>query len=259
MEKRRAIGGSTSTGVLKLIALVFMFIDHSGKMLFPGVMEMRMLGRIAFPLYCWCLVVGFHYTRSVPKYMLRLLIIGAASQPLYMVALNHGWTEPNIFLTLLLGLAALWGLRQKWFGSQFWAPIIALALSVALKCDYGWKGVLLILLLYAVQESKAGIASVMIGFCLYWGNGSLTVRNVFGLSLQPLLQTPIIKTLIDPWLRLQALAILSLPLLLIPLPRLKLPSWVGYALYPLHLVVLIAAELIVEAGPVILRFQNIIP
>ena len=45
------LGGNTSTGVLKLIALIFMFVDHAGKMLFPGIPELRMLGRIAFPLY----------------------------------------------------------------------------------------------------------------------------------------------------------------------------------------------------------------
>ncbi|MCH5286302.1 MAG: hypothetical protein J1E43_02680 [Christensenellaceae bacterium] len=241
MQKQRAIGGSTSTGFLKILALIFMFADHSGKMLLPGVPEMRMLGRIAFPLYCWCLVVGFHYTRSVPKYMLRLLVIGLVSQPLYMAALNHGWTEPNIFLTLLLGLAAMWGMREKWFGSHIWAPVIALLLAVQLKCDYGWRGVMLILLLYAAQESKASIAAVMIAFCLYWGSNSTIVRSVFGISLNPILVQPIAE-LIRPWLQLQGLAILALPLMLIPLPKMKMPSWLGYALYPLHLVVLLILE-----------------
>ena len=110
--ERKAIAGNTATGVLKLIALAFMFIDHSGKMLFPGVMEMRLLGRIAFPVYCWCMVVGFSYTRSVPKYLLRVLAVGVISQPLYMLALNHTWREPNIFLTLLLALWGLWGMRE---------------------------------------------------------------------------------------------------------------------------------------------------
>lgn len=258
MEKQRAIGGSTSTGVLKLIALFFMFIDHSGKMLFPNVLEMRMLGRIAFPLYCWCLVVGFNYTRSVPKYMLRLLIVGAVTQPLYMVVMDHTWTEPNIFLTLLLGLAALWGLKKKWFGSQFWAPLIAFVLAVLLDCDYGWKGVMLILLLFAVQESKVGIAAVMVAFCMYWGNGTIIVQGVFGLSLRPLL-TSSFRSLFEPWLRIQALAILALPLMLIDLPKMKMRPWVGYALYPLHLVVLLVAELMMNAAPVIERIQGILP
>lgn len=70
-RRNPAIAGCTATGVLKILALVFMFIDHAGKMLFPQIAEMRMLGRIAFPLYCWCMVVGISYTRSVPKYLGR--------------------------------------------------------------------------------------------------------------------------------------------------------------------------------------------
>ena len=241
MEQTRKIGGSTSTGVLKLLALVFMFMDHSGKMLFPQIPEMRMIGRLAFPLYCWCLVVGFHYTRSVPKYMLRIALIGLVSQPLYMMALSHSWTQPNIFLTLLLGLAALWGLREKWYGSHIWAPIIALGLAVVLGCDYGWKGVMLIMLLYAAQERKAAIAAVMIAFCLYWGSGYSTTTTFFGVSIAPIMVSPI-SDLLQPWLRIQSMAILALPLMLLPLPKMKMPSWLGYALYPLHLVVLILLE-----------------
>ena len=33
-EKQPRIAGCTATGLLKLVALVFMFIDHSGKMVF---------------------------------------------------------------------------------------------------------------------------------------------------------------------------------------------------------------------------------
>lgn len=238
MEERR-IAGSTATGWLKIIALVFMFVDHSGKMLFPGVQEMRALGRIAYPLYCWCLVVGFHYTRSVPKYILRLLAIGLISQPLYMLALNHTWHEFNIFLTLMIGLAAIWSIREKWFGSQIWGPVAALLLAVMLKCDYGWRGVLLIILLYAARESNGGIAAVMIAFCLYWGSNSGVVNEFFGLSLKTV--SPF-ADLLGPWLRLQALAILALPLMLIPWPSMRMPKWLGYALYPLHLVVLIVLE-----------------
>lgn len=241
MERRREIGGSTSTGILKILALVFMFADHSGKMLFPGIPEMRMIGRLAFPLYCWCLVVGFHYTRSVPKYMLRLLVIGLVSQPLYMEALNHGWTQPNIFLTLLLGLAALWGIREKWYGSHIWAPVIALMLAVVLSCDYGWRGVALIMLLYAAQERKAAIAAVMIAFCMYWGSSYGLTTSFFGFSIAPIMVSPV-SDLLQPFLRMQAMAVFALPLMLIPLPKVKMPAWLGYALYPLHLVVLILLE-----------------
>ena len=119
------LAGNTATGALKLIALCFMMIDHMGKMLFPQVPEMRILGRIAFPLYAWCMVVGFHYTRNPWRYALRILLVGLVSQPLYMVALNHTWHEPNIFLTLFFALLALmacccafWGVpARRWAAS----------------------------------------------------------------------------------------------------------------------------------------------
>ena len=154
LPRSRRPAGNTATVWLKIIALAFMFTDHAGKMLFPAVPEMRILGRIAFPVYVWCMIVGFHYTRSVPKYLLRVLLVGLISQPLYIIALNHTWQEPNVFLTLFLGLCALWGVREKKFLSHLWAPAAALILASLLKADYGWKGVLVIFCMYLFRKRE---------------------------------------------------------------------------------------------------------
>ena len=239
----RPPAGNTATTMLKLIALAFMFIDHSGKMLFPAVPEMRILGRIAFPIYAWCMIVGFHYTRSVPRYMLRVFLVGLASQPLYMMALNHTWKEPNIFLTLLLGLCALWGIREKWCFSHLWAPVAALMLAILLHADYGWKGVLLFIFLYAVRDSRSGIAAVMVAYFMFWGTSYSVTKSLFGLPIDLNALPSVISTLLSPFLRMETYALLSLPFLLIPFPGdWKLPRWVGYALYPAHLALLIALE-----------------
>lgn len=241
MAKRDRLAGNTATGWLKLIALVFMFCDHAGKMLLPGVPEMRVLGRVAFPLYCWCMVVGFHYTRSVPRYILRVLAVGIISQPLYKLALNHTWKEPNIFLTLALALCALWGVRERKLLSHIWAPALALMAAVLLDCDYGWKGVLLVLLLYGARHSRSALAAVMVAFCLYWGTGSGLVTDFFGIPLN-VVPAPF-SQLTSPFLRTQAMAILALPLMLCTFPRdVKLPAWVSYGIYPAHLVLLYALE-----------------
>ena len=239
---KRTIAGNTNTGLLKLIALVFMFIDHAGKMCFPTIPEMRILGRIAFPLYCWCLVVGAAHTRSFPKYLGRIALIGLISQPLYMVALHHPWSTFNIFLTLFVALLGLWGLRERKCFSHIWAPVIAIALAQLLGVDYGWKGVLLVYLLWAVRDSKTGIAAVMIAFCLFWGSGSAAPARFFGLRLTGVARMPV-GGLISPFLKLQGLALLALPLMIIRLPgRIRLPKWTGYALYPAHLAVLIVMQ-----------------
>ena len=241
--RTRKPAGNTATAWLKIIALVFMFIDHSGKMLFPQIPEMRILGRIAFPVYAWCMIVGFHYTRSVPKYLLRILLVGAVSQPLYMIALNHTWNQPNIFLTLFLGLCALWGIREKKFFSHIWAPAAALIMATVLGVDYGWKGVLLFIMLYAVRDSRPGIAAVMISYFLFWGSSYSITKTLFGRPLNLSALPAFLSNPLSAFMRLETYALLGLPLILIPFKKdLKIPRWVGYALYPAHLALLFGLE-----------------
>ena len=239
----RRPAGNTATTWLKIIALVFMFIDHAGKMLLPSVPEMRILGRIAFPVYVWCMIVGFHYTRSVPKYLLRILIVGLVSQPLYVIAMNHAWRDPNVFLTLFLGLCAIWGIREKKYLSHLWAPAIALMAAIVAGADYGWRGVLLFILLYAVQDSRPGIAAVMVAYFMFWGTSYSLTKSIFGLSIDLSVLPGFLSSLLSPFLRMEAYALLSLPLILIRFKKdLKIPRWVGYALYPAHLSILYALE-----------------
>ena len=273
----RIPAGNTSTGILKLIALLFMVIDHFGAKLFTSVPEMRMLGRIAFPIYCWCMVVGFHYTKSVPRYLFRILLTGLLVQPLYSVAMVHGWqsgqlslvaeelsalwakqpelfpflgsvliklgNKPNIFLTLFMGLCALWGIREKKWFSQIWAPVLMLIGATWLNVDYGWKGIMLILLLYAVRDSRSGIAAVMISFFMYWGTFYGVTSSLFGMRIDLSVLPMPVSALISPFLRLETYGLLSLPFILIRFrSKWKMPVWLGYALYPAHLIVLLVCE-----------------
>lgn len=236
--------GNTNTGLLKIIALIFMCFDHFGKMLFPQVLEMRMIGRLAFPIYCWCMVVGACRTRNIWKYGMRLLVVGLVSQPLYMIALNHTWMEPNIFLTLFVALMGLAAIRERKYYSHIWGPVLALWMAQMLQCDYGWKGVLLIFLLYMARGDRKSLAAVMIAFCLYWGATSTTIRDIWGIPLH-IYQLPGLGTILSSFLRLQGLAILALPFILCPMPwKVKMNKWVGYALYPAHLVILWVCQLV---------------
>ena len=235
----RCPAGNTATGALKLIALVFMFIDHSGKMLFSAVPEMRILGRTAFPIYVWCAVVGLHYTRSAPKYLLRILAVGLISQPLYNAALGHTWSQPNIFLTIFLGVFAIWGIKEKKYGSAVIAPAAAICLATVLNVDYGWRGVLLFILLWAVRDSRGGIAAVMVAFFLFWGTSYSVTQSLFGIKLSLSSLPAFLSSPLSQFLRLETYALLSLPFILIRFPRdIRMPRWVGYALYPAHLALL---------------------
>ena len=70
------------TDLLKLIAITAMLIDHIGGAFFPEVGAFRWIGRVAFPIFCYCMTVGLLYTRDVKRYLGRLAVFALISQPL---------------------------------------------------------------------------------------------------------------------------------------------------------------------------------
>lgn len=236
--------------LLKLVAIITMIIDHTGIVFFPGERWLRMIGRIAFPLFCWGIVIGAERTRSVWKYALRLLILAVASQYPYMLALKHSLMQFNVIVTLLLGFLSIVGMRNRWYFSQIWAPALALVLSAMFQMDYGWRGVLLIILMHLARNSCGGLAALMIAFCLGWEGGGV----VWSHSLLSLVtSTPIeelnraLGTLLG-LVKLQTLAIFALPLMLINTNSgMRLPKWVSYLAYPGHLMILWLIEILLAS------------
>lgn len=229
---------NTDTSLLKIIALFFMLLDHIGASVFYA-MELRVVGRIAFPLYAWCMVVGAHKTRNIYKYILRVVILGIISQPIYMYALNHTWLDFNIMFTLALALFGIAGIKLNKYGSQFILPIIALVVTMFIRVDYGYKGVLFIILLYLSAANKYTLFATFIAYALFWGTDSSMVTQLFGFDI-PLLTIPKVKYLFMPFFNIQSMVWLALPFILIKTnSKIKLNKWLGYALYPLHLVIII--------------------
>ena len=237
--RRPALAGNTDTSLLKIIALVFMIIDHVGVAFLPNIPELRILGRIAMPLYAWCLVVGSEYTHNVLKYAFRLFVVGVISQPLYIIVLGHSWTQPNILFLFCLGVLAIAGIQKKWNYSQFWAPALCLIIALSIDVDYGWRGLLFILFLYVCRYSKASLAAAFLASAAVWGIYSSTVTSFFGLQFAFLnnnMFSPILRLLF----KLQSMMWMALPLILIQThSKVRMPKWLGYGMYPLHLLVLL--------------------
>ncbi len=82
--------------VLKLIAAVSMLCDHAGLILFPSVPILRLIGRLAFPIYAFCIAEGFRYTRNRLRYFLRVFVLGALCQIVYFIA------EDDVYLGILI-------------------------------------------------------------------------------------------------------------------------------------------------------------
>lgn len=238
------MAGNMDTSFLKILALLLMLTDHLGASLFPRIPELRVIGRMAFPLYAWCLVVGSVMTRNPVKYGLRLLGLAVVSQPLYMMALNHSWTELNILFTLLIALIAIQGIRAKWMGSQIWIPALCYVLLGWIHVDYGWRGLTFILLLYLTRQSKSGLITAYLAYALFWGASSSAVNQLFGYPLA-FLEWPGIGQALSAFFRLQGMVWLSIPLIAGKThSHLQIPKWMGYGLYPAHLVLLIVLKLL---------------
>ncbi len=199
---------------LKIVAVVSMTIDHAGAILLPRVLWLRIIGRVAFPLFAYQLAVGYVHTGNLRRYALRLALWGIIAQPVYMVAFGARAWELNIFATLLLGLLAIWG----WDRHRWWAVALALLLPLIqlwlprVGPDYGIYGVALCLVSF------------------------LFLNDRYQLVLHHALLHILAGALFGP---AQIWALISIPFILAP-PRSHVRHLrrFFYAYYPVHLAVL---------------------
>lgn len=182
MGQRRERYGLFCTGglngtQLKWIALITMLIDHTAYMLLEPwsllYLGMRLVGRLAFPLYCFLLVEGFVHTSDVNRYLGRLGLFALLSElPFDWMNGRLSFQSQNVFFTLFLGLLALKGyvrLQNRNLPSFAYLWCVAMcALAWFLRSDYGWAGVALICFLYRFRENALwktvfGYGTLLIG------------------------------------------------------------------------------------------------
>lgn len=224
--ERIAVKGGLSGSTLKIIAMVTMLIDHIGAaVLLRYILDMRGhvtsidtynqlvmlyrvlrgIGRIAFPIYCFLLVEGFQKTRSLKKYILRLGVFALITEVPFDLCFSSRAFNPgyqNVMLTLLVGVLTMWGvsLLEKHVKNRALLVLCAVAVIAAgaaaaelMNTDYGYMGVLCIMVLYALRRVKwlqitggclvflweiwAPIAFVPIAF--YNGRRGLKLKYVF--------------------------------------------------------------------------------
>lgn len=155
-----------SSFVLKIIAIVTMFIDHIGYAIFGKFSFFNYIGRIAFPIFAFQISEGYIHTRNLKKYFLRLFIFALISQIPFMLfyKLISNTFELNIFFTLLLGLACIYIYDKSKY--KFTSIILSIVIGIIAEfshCDYGFYGVAIILLFYIFKNniSLASIAFIL--------------------------------------------------------------------------------------------------
>lgn len=206
--------------MLEWIAMLTMLFDHVGLLFFPEEAWMRVIGRMAFPIYCWGIVQGYYRSRNVERYMGRLLVLALLSQLPYAYAFEL--PKLNVIFTLLLGLLIIYVYDRVEKHKMALLSFIAL-LSALIPMDYGMYGICLMIIYHLWRDRK-------------------TIQAHLGLNL--------IFLLLFGWLT-QMFSLFA-TLLLIRFPaigryRLKGAMRWGYRLfYPAHLLVLYGVKLMVE-------------
>lgn len=213
---------------LKLIACAAMLLDHIGAVFCSGI-GLRIIGRIAFPIYCFLLAEGIHYTREPRKYGLRLLV-GALLSEIPFDLLFFGkitLAHASVMVTLLLGF--LYGQAAKRATQLAVQILLILPFAVAaelLGTDYGGWGVALVALfvLSRGREGARGIQMIVLAF-ICWMIGGYTLR--FGSVRIPI--------------EMAALAAL-IPIFCYSGQKITKNTWIQrgfYLFYPVHLMILL--------------------
>jgi len=116
--------------LLKLLACLFMLIDHSGVFLVDHSVHpllywaMRIVGRLAFPVFAYGIAVGFTRTRSPYRYFLRMALFAVATELLikgtaYLTHFqtSHAWDHidlsswTNVMVTFTFAILMLGGIE----------------------------------------------------------------------------------------------------------------------------------------------------
>lgn len=223
-----------SQEALKLIACITMLIDHFGHAIVPTLpvsyMEplyytCRMIGRFAFPIYCFLLVEGMRHTRNPGKYILRLCVGMLLSELPFDLLVEGGfsWASQSVMVTLSLGAVMLLCMQKtekKWLKLLLVLPFAFLAELT--KCDYGAGGMAMIAV-FALFD-RLSLQSIAL-FLVNWQMLPSAAVRIFGVVVI-----------------IQLLALLALiPIGLYSgekLTRSKAVQWGFYLFYPLHLMFL---------------------
>ena len=130
---------------LKVIACVTMLMDHIGAAFFPWALWWRIVGRMAFPIYCFLLAEGLARTRDVKRYGIRLAIGAVLAEIPFDLLFFGGLTlaHQSVMVTLLIGyIMVLW---MRWFPRWKMFALCICAMAAELLCtDYGALGVMTI-------------------------------------------------------------------------------------------------------------------
>ncbi|MCI5538401.1 MAG: conjugal transfer protein TraX [Oscillospiraceae bacterium] len=244
MERKTGFLNSNS---IKLIAVFAMTVDHIAWMLFPGYptdflpVIMHIIGRITCPIMCYCVAEGFHYTKNINKYTLRMFLFALISHFAYIFA-SENYTDFHSFIPFYNGgilnqTSVMWSLA---FG------LVMLRTAYSEKIKNKTLKVLLILLIcvLALPSDWSCVASL---FILSFGTNrnNLKMQSVWLIIYAAVYSLVYILAIDTVYGILQMSVVLAIPIIYAyngergkNIKFNKFMKWFFYIYYPLHLFII---------------------
>ena len=136
---------------LKLIAIIAMTLDHLAWTLWPGyslewwVMGIHILGRLTAPIMWFFIAEGYHYTRNVKKYALRLFTLALVSHFAYNFCFGipfipfqtSVFNQTGVVWSLAWGLVLLWVYDKS--GWKDWKKLAATVFVCLITFPADWS------------------------------------------------------------------------------------------------------------------------
>ncbi len=161
---------------LKLIALAVMTVDHVGLLLLPQYRILRIIGRLAFPIFAYMIAEGCAHTSNRLRYFLSVFCVAIAVQALFWYT-RHSLYQ-HILITFSFSIVLIFSLHRASEAGGAWILLAGLVLAAeAFTClllkrflpkrgfaiDYGLCGVLLPVLIYAAKTRTQKLLAAALG------------------------------------------------------------------------------------------------
>ncbi len=145
---------------LKLIAILSMTLDHVICVLFPNyptdwwIIALHILGRLAAPIFWFMISEGYHYTRNVKNYLLRLFIFAVIGHFAYNFAFGipfvpfktSCFNQTSVIWPLFLGVLGLVIVNCEKL--KQWQKTLMVFLLAALAFPSDWSSPAFLVILY---------------------------------------------------------------------------------------------------------------
>ena len=247
-----------SKSVLQIIAIITMFVDHIWLVgpvwgVYTPVFYTitKLIGRITIVIMCYFVAEGFHKTKDLSKYIIRMAVFAAIAQIPYYLA-KHGLTITGNFNGLVVSMF--------YDRNVIFTLFVSLCLLTVLKSDYSLIvkliGIVAALILAKTSDWSYYAVLWVIGFGLFYGNKKkqliwAAVVVIIHLALMVIDPIMTIRETGEILLITICNVIASLgSLLAIPLLALyngkrgNMPKWTFYIIYPLQFVVIILINIV---------------